>query len=413
MDSAQPTSPPLPDETDFTRWFAALIDHRPGEVDAPLLVAAGFSTDGLRMVWVRVQLLLRLFDRVKDPQVRVTPLDAGGLAITKTTLGRAGQFDRRFHLEALALRVETVGRTAVCRRAMMLHTDVALLALDVAAAAGGSVSTSAPLRVYVGDGSSLGAENVSLHWEFARRMAEQITPDPRQDAFVRNWYQATVLHAHSSESFDSLQLRHGLRLFPDDARLLFAAGCEREAFASPMFQEFARQLADARMRPDFGDAAGELRRAEQYFRRVVDAEPTFGESAMHLGRVLGLRGQHAEAARLLREALDAGGDVFVTYYAALFLGAELESLQRPADARAAYERAAQTMPKARLPHLALAHLARQSGQRDETRDHLRQALAPVGREPADEPWYVYRRSHARGAEAAMSAVRRMSAETAP
>ena len=71
------------------------------------------------------------------------------------------------------------------------------------------------------------------------------------------------------------------------------------------------------------------------------------------------------------------------------------------------------MPKARLPHLALAHLARQSGERDDTSARLRRALAPVGDGPADEPWYVYRRSHGRGADAAMSEARRMSTEGAP
>lgn len=413
MQVFEPTSPPTPDEQAFTRWFAALRDHRPGEVDAPLLVAAEYSTDGLRMLWVRVQLLLRVFDRVIERTTRVTGLDGAAAQITRDTFRAAWNADRRFVLQEVALGVETLGRTAMCRRATMLHTDVAVLAADVAAAAGGSVSTSAPLRMYVGDGSSLGAENVSLHWEFARRMAEQITPDPRQDAFVRRWYQATVLHGHATESFDSLQLRSGLRLFPDDTRLLFAAGCEREAFASPMFQEFARQLNGGRMRPDYGPATGELRRAEEYFRRVVEAEPTFIEAAVHLGRVVGLRGLHAEAARLLTAAMDAGGDAVVTYYAALFLGAELEALQRPADAQAAYERAAQTMPKARLPHLALAHLVRQAGERTDTLDRLRRALAPLTDDPADEPWFVYRRSHARSFEMAMADARRLATEASP
>lgn len=413
MQVAQPPSPPTPEEQDFARWFAAVADHRPGQLDPPLLVAAEFSTDGLRMLWVRVQLLQRVVDRVVERTTRITALDGGGAQITEATFRRAWASERRFVLQDVALGVETLGRTAMCRRAAMLHADVALLVPDVAAAAGGSVSTSTPLRMYVGDGSSLGAENVSLHWEFARRMAEQITPDPRQDAFVRRWYQATVLHGHATESFDSLQLRHGLRLFPDDTGLLFAAGCEREAFASPIFQEFARQLDGMRLRPDYRDADRELRSAEDYFRRVVQAAPTFTEAAVHLGRVLGLRGEHAEAVRLLSAAIDTGGEATVTYYAALFLGAELEALQRPADAQAAYERAAQAAPTARLPHLALAHLARQAGERADTLDRLRRALAPVSDNPADEPWFVYRRAHARGFDVALTDARRLATEAVP
>jgi tetratricopeptide (TPR) repeat protein len=424
MRATQPTPSPS-SEVDLSRWLSAVLDHRAGEVDSSLLGVAAMSTDALRALWVDVQVLLRIVDlqpgerrgtRGEPNQgLRYVPLGDGQPGTTTADFSRAlrqrfeNQAARR-SFEAMGEQVTRRGRTSVCRRATMLHTDVALLAPEVAAAAGGKASTSAPLKMYVGDGSSLGAETLSLHWDLARLLAGMITPDPRLDAFVRRWYHATLLQAHASETFDSLQLRHGLRLFPDDAQLLFAAGCEREAFASPIFQQFARQIEGMRMRPDFGPADGELRRAEDYFRRVVDAQPTFTEAAVHLGRVLGLRGQHAEAARVLAAAGDAGGDSTVTYYAALFLGAELEALQRPADAQAAYERAAQAVPAARLPHLALAHLARQSGERADTLDRLRRALAPVSDDPADEPWFVYRRSHARGFEAARADARRLSAE---
>lgn len=427
MDASQPTPPLSPDAPDLPRWLSAVLDHRAGEVDSALLVAAGASTDVLRALWVDVQVLLRIVDLQPSGRrtsrgepnrgLRYVPLGDGRPGTTASDFSRAlrqasANPAAARGLDELATQVTVRDRTSVCRRATMLHTDVALLAPDVAATAGGTVSSSSPLKMYLGDGSALGAETLSLHWDLARLLAGMITPDPRLDRFVRRWYQATLLHAHASETFDSLQLRHGLRLFPDDPQLLFAAGCEREAFAGPVFQEFARRLhADTRMRPDFGDADGELRRAETYFRSVVDAEPTFTEAAVHLGRVLGLRGQHAEAARVLSAANDEGGDTHVTYYAALFLGAELEALQRPADAKAAYERAALTVPAARLPHLALAHLARQSGERVDTVDRLRRALAPLSDDPADEPWFVYRRSHARHFEAAMTDARRLSAET--
>lgn len=425
MGAAQPASPSPLDDPLLPRWLGAVAGHRAGELDSSLLVAAAFSTDALRALWVQVQVLLRVVDlqpgerrttRGEPNQgLRYVPLADGQPGTSAADFARAlrerseNQAARR-GFDGLAAQVTARGRTSVCRRATMLHTDVALLAPDVAAAAGGKVSASSPLKMYVGDGSSMGAETVSLHWDLARLLAGLITPDPRFDAFVRRWYQATLLQAHASETFDSLQLRHGLRLFPDDPQLLFAAGCEREAFASPIFQEFARHLDGMRMRPDFAEADGELRRAEEYFRRVVGAEPTFTEAAVHLGRVLGLRGQHAEAARVLTAATDTGADTAVAYYAALFLGAELEALQRPADAQASYERAAQAVPTARLPHLALAHLARQSGERADTLERLRRALAPVGDDPADEPWFVYRRSHARGFEAAMSEARRLSTE---
>src|SRR5262249_8078863 len=78
------------------------------------------------------------------------------------------------------------------------------------------------------------------------------------------------------------------------------------------------------------------------------------------------------------------------YYAALFLGAEEESLGRRDDARAAYARASELFPFAQSAQIALSHLARESGDRAE-------ALARIGRvfdlpiEPDNrrDPFWVY------------------------
>jgi len=404
---------PAWDPARLSQWLSATLDHRPGEIDAPLRVVAAMSSDVLRELWVHIQILFVVTGPPTGRRFRVAALESAPGRTAESYDIQLSAAELEWLETELAARVTRIGVNAVCRRAVALHTDVATLAPDLAAAAGGSMPMSAPLQIFVGDGASLGSVNVSPQWEVARMVATRVRPDPARDPFVRRWYRATVLHQHAGETFDSLQLQRGLALLPDDPMLLFAAGCEREAFAGPVFQEFARQLEDARMRPDFGDAAGELRRAEQYFRRVVDAEPTFTEAAVHLGRVLGLRGQHVEAVGLLTAATDAGGDAFVTYYAALFLGAECEALQRLADAEAAYTRAAQTMPLSRLPHLALAHLARQSGEREDSVDRLRRALGPLPDDPAAEPWYVYRQSHARGAADAMDTMRRLATEAEP
>jgi Flp pilus assembly protein TadD len=396
-------------------WFGAVLDHRPGEVDAPLAVVASVPSDRLRTLWLDLQLLVSVITQPRSARVRVEVLEQ---VTTLTAQGRPSRNvrlrpDHRKVLDDLAAKARVVGLNPLLRRAMMLHTDVVTLAAQLAGAAGGSVSTTASLRVFVGDGSSLGAENVSLHWELARQLANRVTPVAGADAFVRAWYAATVALSHSTESFDSIQLQAALRTCPGDARLLFLAGCEREAFAAPLFQEFAKAFRQSRMRPAFGDASDELVNAERYFRQALVADPALHEAGMRLGRVLGQRGQHVEAAALLSRALAAPLDTPTAYFASLFLGAELEAMGRVADARDAYERASTLMPRARVPHLALASVLRQLGDREAASGRLTRALAVERDEDIVEPWFAYRRAHARHAEDEMSAVRRMMVGDTP
>ena len=177
------------------------------------------------------------------------------------------------------------GANVVLRRAVLLHTDSVLAGADVVAASGGTTSWRAPVKMLVGDGNSAGMEGISVHWELARLAARSVTPDPRADPFVRDWYRATVAFGQSFESFDSAQLEHGLRLFPDDPQLLLLAGCEREAFASSLFQVFARSMISKFLRVPFGSAGGELEAAERYLpasarvRSRVGRGATYGSAA--------------------------------------------------------------------------------------------------------------------------------------
>lgn len=396
-------------------WLAAATDHRPGDVDAPLRRAAGFSSDVLRGLWVDVQVLLRIVDVPSDRRFRVAPLESetspGGRALLPPNVRLRP--DERTLFDELALKVRVMNRNVLLRRATLLHTDVVRLVPEMAGAAGGSTAASAPLRVFVGDGSGRGAETLSLHEELARLVAGLIAPDPRQDAFVLAWYRATVLLWQATETFGSVQLRHAQRLFPDDAVVLYLAGCEHEAFASPLFQQFARSFRESSLRPQFGDDAGELKRAEDAYRRALAADASMLDASVRLGRVLGLRGRHDEAVVVLTHALDGTLDPFMTYYARLFRGAAHEALGQLTDARDDFEWAAAQVPHARVPHLSLAQLWRQLGDRDRSVASLSRALAPAGaKEPAD-PWVAYRRAQARNADAAMTAVVQMVAGGTP
>jgi tetratricopeptide (TPR) repeat protein len=248
-------------------------------------------------------------------------------------------------------------------------------------------------------------ESVSQHWELARFAAESITPDPRADPFVRDWYHATVALGHASQSFDAYQLRHGLRLFPRDPQLLFLAGCEREAFASPLFQAFARSVRSSFLQAPFGSAGNELEAAERFFRQTLDVEPGFGDARVRLGRVVGLRGRHAEAADLLQRALEGPLDPPMEYLALLFLGGERESVGQLDAAREAFRRAAGHTPAARVPHLALARVARELGDVPTMEESLKRALAPPSADEEADPWWQYGALQGRRAEELLNRVR--------
>jgi tetratricopeptide (TPR) repeat protein len=308
-------------------------------------------------------------------------------------------------MDQLAKRVHAAGPNLVLRRAMLLHTDVVTLAPDAVAASAGAPPSQAPVRMLVGDGNSRGVESVSLHWELARLAAERISPDPRADTFVRDWYRATIALSQSAESFDSVHLTHGLRLFPRDPQLLFLAGCAREAFASPLFQAFARSLRTPFLRAPFGSAGNELEAAERFYQQALEAEPGFADARVRLGRVVGLRGRHAEAAETLQRALESPLDAPMEYLAILFLGAAQESLGQLEAARDAFRKAADLSPGARVPHLALARVARELGDVPTMQDSLTRALVPPSDDEEADAWWRYRALQGRHADEQLNRVR--------
>jgi len=395
------------------QWLSAVERHDPGEPDTPLLAAAGWSSDDLHKLWIDVQVL---FDIVKNPQhsrFRVQGLAYEATASLRNSTTYTFKPPDRAILDAFAKRVHAAGVNVVLRRAILLHTDSVWLAPDVVAASGGDRTARAPVKMLVGDGNSAGMEGLSLHWELARLAASAVTPDPRADPFVRDWYRATIAFGQSFESFDSAQLEHGLRLFPDDPQLLLMAGCEREAFASPLFQAFARAMNSRFMRVPFGSASGELEAAERFYRRAIEADGELGEAHVRLGRVLGLRGRHADASAALRGAVERGLDPVLEYYAMLFLAEVHESLGQLDSARAAYRRAADLTPGARIPHLQLARVARELGDADAVHESLQRALEPGADDKAIEPWWRYRSAQGRHAEEWLNHVRRSWGEPPP
>jgi Tetratricopeptide repeat len=387
------------------QWLSAVEHHEPGAEDSSLQEAAGWSGGDLRKLWNDVQVLVSIVEDPKKSRFQVRLPETATPDWRRNPPVLTFRREERAILDELAKRVREAGPNLVLRRAVLLHTDVITLAPDIVTAAAGPAPSHAPVRMLVGDGNSRGVESVSQHWELARFAAESITPDPRADPFVRDWYRATIALGQGTESFDAAQLRHGLGLFPRDPQLLFLAGCEREAFASPLFQAFARSLRSSFMRVPFGSVDNELEAAERYYRQALEVDAGFGDARVRLGRVVGLRGRHAEGAETLQRALEGQLDAPMEYLAVLFLGAAQESLGQLEAARDAFRRAAELTPGARVPYLSLARVARELGDVPTMEESLKRALGPPSEDAEADPWWMYRGVQGRQAEEQLNRVR--------
>lgn len=401
------------DVAQLDAWVGVVEAHEAGELDAALRTAAQWSNADLRRLWLNVQALIQL---VADPdlakfRVRGSP-DLPGRGRADTTVSFAQEYDHDT-ARAIAKRVDAIGLSLALKRAALVHTDATTLAADLVSRSAGTTMAGTAMQSQIGDGNRDGLQSVSVHGAIARVVLRGLPPDAREQAFVRDWYRATVANSQRVEYWDALQLDHALDLFPSDPVLLFLRGCQHEAYAAPLYQAFMRSLGDARMRPDIRAEADELEQAARAFRAALRGDPTFAEAQVHLGRVLSLQGQHAAAIDELAQALTAGLEPALEYYARIFLGAAYQQSGAWAPAREQFERARIVVPESRVAALALAQIAREAGQPEEVPDLLRRGLALPTPTSTVDPWWTYRVSHARKADAWLADVRRSGMRGVP
>lgn len=393
-------------------WLDTIDRHVAGEADATLHAAATWSGDDLRRLWSDIQVLVSAIARptAKRYELELMQVDRQEAWRTpEVTLGLA----ERTEIDGLAKRVSARGLAATLRRAVVVHTDLIMVAGDTVRQSAGPARQGAPMRMSVADGTTAGAESLSAHWEIARLMTSRLLQATPGDVFGRDWYRATLAVEQQLEVFDSPHLTQALKALPNDPVILMLAGAQHEAFASPMFQAFRRAAQRLRMRPDIDTRSAELAEAERLLRRALQQDPAYSEARLRLGHVYGERGRHADAVRELTAAVPGLEEPLLEYCALLFLGASHEALAATADARAVYERAAAMTPGARVPHLALARLLGDAGEQDEATRRLRLGLAPTTDERAIDPWWAYRGLQGRHGARWLDAVRRASTAGVP
>ena len=364
------------------RWIVAARAHHPGSVDQPLLDIATESPRNLEVVRRQLRPVLEAdFDRVE-------------------------------------------ARNDILRRGALLHTDVAIILPEQAAAFTQSDDVAAvrpyfdPLAstrprvrreadsLVVGlDGEYLATAAETAHWSMARGLLSGIKPSASTDAFVRLWYRAVAAHFEAASLLGNAkyQLDRALEVLPRDPTILFYAGALHEANAWAGIQSI-RMTSGATPVP-FPSPEEEWRRAEPLLRAAVKENGPI-EARVRLARVLGRMGKHAEAASVLRTVEPELSDRRLRYFAALFLGSEDGALGDADRARDGFERAAALFPTAQSPLLALSELFQRTGNRDSALDALRRLQAlPADSKKRVDPWLDYFRSFAFDADDQLGAVR--------
>jgi tetratricopeptide (TPR) repeat protein len=277
-------------------------------------------------------------------------------------------------------------------RGALLHADIAILRpAEQTFRPPLTPGQAAAVRVEVRDGRQEAIRPPSPHWDVGRDLLDAVTPRPSADPVVLLWYQATAAWLESEHSLAEAgqQLDHGIQLFPSDAALRFDRGWLYEFLAAPRVQSAVLALSLPRnVRVNVGSSRADLERAEEDFRKALEADPAFTEATVRLARVRALLGRHAEAIADLQEPARTARPA-LQYLANLFLGDAQQALGQRAAARQAYERAASLFPRAQSPLLALSRLAWLSGDRTGGVRAGRRVLGLETLDDFDDPWWQY------------------------
>jgi hypothetical protein len=430
-------------------WLRAVDEHQPGVRDAAVATVSRWS--GADLGALLAEGLLPLL-RVCDRPVRHNLRTVGGITTPRRRdrlTPTEGAFIRQLavglcRMDGGLVRAPQPGAVDhMLRGGAILHGDAAMMALpDPETGAwptGGSPRAHAPAASSAGmsmlaDGTQTPVPNsAAAHWGMARLLVDQVRagpsdtePSPARDPMVRSWYRATLAFMAAIPYIDTTHFDRAEELFGDDAVVHLLIGSMREWMASDTVQraiEEARRQAQPSGPDDWpyftprfpvGSAGAELGRSRRHLEHAVRLDASLTEARVRLGRVLGLAGNHRDAAAELRQAVASEPEPLLAYYAHLFLGAEEEAAGRLTEAREAYGQATSFYPDAATPRIALSHLMRRQGNRDQALRLIGEVLAPRSEQSArSDPMRRYHRSAGRHVKTMLREMVRLYLEAAP
>lgn len=257
--------------------------------------------------------------------------------------------------------------------ATMLHTDAAIRLLEVDKTA-----------------------DAEMHLDFASRLLQRTVGVVELRHFAGLWYVAMsrYLRRDLELSLAERFLESGRNRLPGHARVLRESGVLQELLAGrpslstlPELSGSTRETASAitqmmsRRTKHLGVAATQLKSSLQ-------ADASDAETRLHLGRVLMLQDNEAQALAMFSALRTDAADPDVSYLAHLFAGGTHEREGRLEPAAAAYREAIARIPAAQAAYIALSQVLQRSGHSDEARAINAQLLAEP-REPRYEPIWTY------------------------
>lgn len=344
-------------------WIRAVDGHQAGQWDAEARRIAGVPpVSG----WAVAQVAGALTD-----------FESVRKRLARSHSNIAGTEFESLLLNVLRMTPEEIFRrdpSRIVKRAILLHTDIATLAL--AAQNQTDITSRTPLP--------------ALHFAAAWALTDALGDEFREEETVRAWYVATAAFLHSQRDIGSSPrfVRRAVARFSTDADLLFLAGAVSEFVGSARVQESA-WVAEVRDRGvPFPSERDGLRQAERWYKQVLALKPSMAEARVHYGRVLGELGKREEAVTELRQATSGRESREILYLGWLFLGDNQGALGLRPQAEAAYRRAVALFPSAPSAHVALSYQARRHGDGRGARDSL--LLEPgTGATDDTDPWDGY------------------------
>jgi len=215
------------------------------------------------------------------------------------------------------------------------------------------------------------------------------TGDADVAAFQENWYVvATNLMLTWTDPVRATRFsERGLSAFKNSAQLHTLSGVATELRAHLLNRNLHDPFVIAAMPREALRTL--LFAAEGQYRRALTIDPHAIAARVHLGRVLFLRKEIAEAREALTAATgEPAAPAAWRYLAHLFAGAVAEFERDLPRARIEYEAAIGAMPQAQSGHIALSYVEHRLGNEQ----RARQLIADVADAPDpehDDPWSEY------------------------
>jgi tetratricopeptide (TPR) repeat protein len=350
-------------------WREASVSHEPGMPDDAAVSVGKWNLNDVEIV---IDWLTELASKSE-----------------KTRRGTMARAPIRSRLGLTDEEVQKGDLNRILKQGALLHTDIALLKL------GSNHYVDLKNLHWAFDDGRLSPQPDNPHWEYARRLINEIAPSPSEDPMAKQWYVATTAYmlsirhlAYARKNIDS-----ALKKYPSDPRILLYAGALHETWASPVSQNI--QLPPSR-EPAFESKEKELKQARELYFKAIEEDPDVAEAHLRLGRVLGLLGYPPQAIVELRHAAALSQDRQLSYYASLYLGYEFEMISRFKEARDQYEHAAMLYPSAQSPLLALSHLSLSEDNTAAAIESIQGVFSLPLKDPEkDDPLWIYDLSYVR------------------